>query len=110
VNVFSLLRSLDVALKTNDKASIQDALEPLDQALNQVNLMRAEIGGRVNVLNYTADGIHKSTVDNKALTSQIEDADMFQTMADLTKSDTTLKGTLETSNRVLGLNLLDYLK
>ena len=110
VNVFSLLRSLDVALKTNDKASIQDALEPLDQALNQVNLMRAEIGGRVNVLNYTADGIHKASVDNKTLTSQIEDADMFQTMADLTKSDTTLKGTLETSNRVLGLNLLDYLK
>lgn len=110
VNVFSLLRSLDVALKTNDKASIQDALEPLDQALNQVNLMRAEIGGRVNVLNYTADGIHKSSVDNKTLTSQIEDADMFQTMADLTKSDTTLKGTLETSNRVLGLNLLDFLR
>ena len=110
VNVFSLLRSLDVALKTNDKASIQDALEPLDQALNQVNLMRAEIGGRVNVLNYTTDGIHKSSVDNKSLTSQIEDADMFQTMSDLTKSDTTLKGTLETSNRVLGLNLLDFLK
>jgi flagellar hook-associated protein 3 FlgL len=110
VNVFSLLRSLDVALKTNDKASIQDALEPLDQALNQVNLMRAEIGGRVNVLNYTAEGIHKFSVDNKTLTSQIEDADMFQTMADLTKSDTTLKGTLETSSRVMGLNLLDFLR
>lgn len=110
VNIFSLLRSLDVALKTNDKASIQDALEPLDQALNQVNLMRAEIGGRVNVLNYTTDGIHKNTVDNKALTSQIEDADLFQTMAELNKSDTTLKGTLETSNRVLGLNLLDFLR
>ena len=110
VNIFSLLRSLDVALKSNDKASVQDALEPLDQALNQVNLMRAEIGGRVNVLNYTTDGIHKNSVDNKALTSQIEDSDLFQTMAELSKSDTTLKGTLETSNRVLGLNLLDFLR
>ncbi len=72
--------------------------------------MRAEIGGRVNVLNYTADGIHKFSVDNKTLTSQIEDADMFQTMADLTKSDTTLKGTLETSSRVMGLNFLDFLR
>lgn len=110
VNIFTLVRSLDVALKSNDKLSIQDTLEPLDQALNQINLIRAEIGGRLNVLNASADGIHKSTVDNKALTSQIEDSDLFQTMTDLTKADTTLKGTLETSHRVLGMNLLDFLK
>ena len=110
VNIFTLVRSLDVALKSNDKLSIQDNLEPLDQALNQINLIRAEIGGRLNVLNSTADGIQKSVVDNKSLTSQIEDADLFQTMTDLTKADTTLKGTLETSHRVLGMNLLDFLK
>lgn len=110
VNIFSLLQSLDVALKTNDKAAIQDALEPLDQALNQVNLMRAEIGGRVNVLQTAAEGIHKQTVDNKALTSQMEDADLFQTMTDLSKADTTLRGTLETSQRVIGQNLLDFIK
>ena len=110
VNIFGLVRSLDVALKSNDKLSIQDTLEPFDQALNQINLIRAEIGGRLNVLNSTADGIQKSVVDNKSLTSQIEDADLFQTMADLSKSDTALKGTLETSQRVLGLNLLDFLK
>lgn len=110
VNIFSLLRGLDVALKTNDKFAIQDSLEPLDQALNQVNLMRAEIGGRVNVLNAATDIIHKQTVDNKSLTSNIEDADLFQTMTDLTKSDSTLKGTLETSSRVMGLNLLDFMK
>ena len=110
VNVFSLMRSLDVALKTNDKYAIQDALEPLDQALNQVNLMRAEIGGRVNVLQSSSDGIHKQTVDNKSITSQIEDADLFQTMTELTKADTALKGTLETSSKVIGQNLLDFIK
>lgn len=110
VNIFNLLRSLDVALKSDDKFTIQDCIEPLDQALNQVNLLRAEIGGRVNVLQQSADAIHKQVVDNKSLTSQIEDADMFQTMTDLSKADTTLKGTLETSNRVMGMNLLDFLK
>jgi flagellar hook-associated protein 3 FlgL len=110
VNIFSLMQSLDVALKTNDKFAIQDALEPLDQALNQVNLMRAEIGGRVNVLNSAAEGIHKQTVDNKSITSQIEDADLFETMTQLSKADTALKGTLETSSKVIGLNLLDFIK
>ena len=31
-------------------------------------------------------------------------------LADLSKADTALKGTLETSHRVLGMNLLDFLK
>lgn len=110
VNIFSLIRSLDVALKTNDKFAIQDILEPLDQALNQVNLVRAEIGGRVNQLNATLDGIQKSVVDNKSLTSQIEDADLFQTMSELSKADTTLKGTLETASRIQNTSLLNFLK
>jgi flagellar hook-associated protein 3 FlgL len=110
VNIFNLVQSLNVALKTNDKASIQDALEPLDQALNQVNLMRAEIGGRVNVLNSSNEGIQKQTVDSKSISSQIEDADLFSTMTEMNKADTALKGTLETSNRVIGMTLLDFLK
>ncbi len=110
VNIFSLIRSLDVALKTNDKLAIQDALEPLDQALNQISLVRAEIGGRVNQLSVTGDALQKSIIDNKTVTSQIEDADMFQTMSNLTKTDTTLKGTLETSSRMLNNSLLNFLK
>lgn len=110
VNIFSLIRGLDIALKTNDKLTIQDALEPIDQALNQINLVRAEIGGRVNQLTAASEALQKAGVDNKTLTSQIEDADLFQTMSDLSKTDTTLKGTLETSSRMLNTSLLDFLK
>lgn len=110
VNIFSLMRSLDVALKTNDKLAIQEALEPLDQALNQISVVRAEVGGRVNQLNMTADGLQKTIIDNKSLTSQIEDADLFQTMSDLSKTDTTLKGSLETASKMLDMSLLNFLK
>jgi len=110
VNIFSLISGLDAALKTNDKITIQGALEPLDQALDQINLVRAEIGGRVNQLNAAADAIQKSVVDTKSLNSQLEDADLFQTMSELSKSDTALKGTLETSSRVLSRSLLDFLR
>lgn len=110
VNIFKLMHGLGMALKTNDKLSIQEALEPLDQALNQINLVRAEIGGRTNQLNAASEGIQKAVIDNKSLTSQIEDADLFQTMSDLSKSDTALKGTLETSSRILNRSLLDFLK
>ncbi len=110
VNIFNIMQGLEVALKTNDKFGIQDALEPLDQALNQINLARAEIGGRVNQLNASSDGNQKTIIDNKVNNSQVEDADLFQVMTDLNKSDTTLKATLETSGKLVNMSLLDFLR
>ncbi len=110
VNIFSLISGLDAALKTNDREGIQDALEPLDQALSQINLARADIGGRVNQLNATAEGIQKNVIDNKTVNSQVEDADLFQVMTDLNRSDAALKGSLETSHKLLSMSLLDFLK
>ena len=110
MNIFNLMQGLEVALRTNDKYGIQDALEPLDQALTQINLARAEIGGRVNQLNASSDGNQKTIVDNKVNNSMVEDADLFQVMTDLNKSDTTLKATLETSSKLVNMSLLDFLR
>ena len=110
VNIFSLMTTLEASLKTNDKIGIQSVLEPLDQALNQINLARAEIGGRLNQMNATSDGIQKTIVDNKAQNSLIEDADLFKVMTDLNKSDASLKATLETSNKIMNQSLLDFLR
>ncbi len=110
VNIFAIIGGLDAALKSNDKTGIQDALEPLDQALNQINLARAEIGGRVNQLNATSEGIQRNIVDNKVTNSQLEDADLFQVMTELNRSDTALKGTLESSHKLMSMSLLDFLK
>lgn len=110
VNLFSLIGGLDASLRANDREGIQDALEPLDQALNQINLARAEIGGRVNQMNATVDGIQRNITDNKVANSQLEDADLFQVMTDLNKTDTALRGSLETSHKLLNMSLLDFLK
>ncbi|MBC7457737.1 MAG: flagellar hook-associated protein FlgL [Bdellovibrionaceae bacterium] len=109
-NVFSLITTLEAALRTNDKIAIQSVLEPLDQALNQINLARAEVGGRLNQMNATSDGIQKTIVENKAQNSLIEDADLFKVMTDLNKSDTALKATLETSSKMMNQSLLDFLR
>lgn len=110
VNLFSMMRGLEVALRTNDKLGIQESLEPLDAALNQINMSRAEVGGRVSQMNATQEGIQKQIVDSKTQNSLIEDADAFETLSNLSKSDSTLKGILETSGKVSQLSLLDFLK
>jgi len=110
VNIFMTMMGLEAALRTNDKLAIQDALDPLDQAINQINMARAEVGGRSAQLAATSDNIQKQVVENKSQNSQIEDADIFETMSNLNKQDTALKSILETSGKISQLSLLDFLR
>lgn len=110
INVFKVLKGLEISLKANDKQGIQDSLEQVDQALNQVVLARADVGSRLTGLNLTMDTLQKAVVDNKTLASQLEDADVFQVVSDINKTDATLKATLETSGKMIQPTLLDFLK
>lgn len=110
MNVFNVLKGLEIAMKANDKEMIQGAVESLDVVLNQVIMARSELGSRINSLNQVFDGLQKSTVDNKSFTSQLEDADMFQVISDINKTDTTMKATLESSSKMLSQSLMDFLR
>lgn len=110
VNVFQTVMGLEAALRTDDKVGVQESLESLDQALTQINLARAEVGGRINQLVATGEGIQRGLVDNKAYNSQIEDADVFQVMTEINKSNQTLEATLSTSQKFMSQSLLDFLR
>lgn len=110
VNVFQTLKNLEISLKTNDKEGVQAALDTMDQAISQVVLARSEIGSRIMAVNNTMDSLQKAVVDNKVTASQLEDADAFQVISDINKTDSTLKATLETSGKLIQPSLLDFLR
>lgn len=110
VNVFSALRSLEVSLRANDKDGVQEALDTLDQAISQVVLARSETGARIMAINSTMDSLQKAVVENKITASQLEDADVFQVVSDINKTESTLKATLETSGKLIQPSLLDFLR
>jgi len=110
VNVLRVIKDFEISLRTDDKAEIQNSIDQLDAALNQIIQARAQVGARVQTVNQTQESLQKSLVDNKVLQSQIEDADLFQTVSDITKTDSTLRATLETSGRLVQSSLLDFLK
>ena len=110
VNLFQTMTELETALRADDTKGIQSTLGSLDKALNQINLARADIGGRLNQMTATSDGIQKSIVENKSQNSLTEDADLFKVMTDLSKSDSALKATLETSSKIAHQSLLDFLR
>jgi len=110
INVLRTLSDFAVGLKVDDKSTIQESIDNLDQAISQVVQARAQVGSRVTALNSTADSLHKLTVENKATASQLEDADLFQVVSDIQKAESTMKATLETSGKVIQPSLLDFIK
>ncbi len=110
INILQTLKDFEIGLRTNDKAEIQSAIDNVDASLSQVVNARAQVGSRVSALNAATDSLQKAVVDSKSTASQLEDADLFEVMTDMTKTDSTLKATLETSGKVMNLSLLDFIK
>jgi flagellar hook-associated protein 3 FlgL len=109
-NVLRALKDFEVALQTNDKAEIQAAIDSMDSAISQIVNARAQVGARVSSLNAATDSLQKAIVDNKTAASQLEDADLFEVVSDMNKTESTLKATLETSGKTMNMSLLDFLR
>jgi flagellar hook-associated protein 3 FlgL len=110
VNVFQVLKGLEISLKTNDKFGIQNAMDMIDQSVSQVVLGRSDVGSRVMAINGTMDSLQKAVVDNKIVASQLEDSDVFKLVSDINKTDAALKATLDTSGKMVQPSLLDFLR
>lgn len=110
INVLKVLKDFEVALKVNDKEDIQTAIDNLDVAIAQIINARAQVGSRITTVNAVTDSLQKAIVDNKTVASNLEDADLFQVVSDMNKADTTLRATLETSNKLMNQSLMDFIK
>jgi len=109
-NLFKVLKDLETALRTNDKQAVQESLDVLDDALSQVVLTRSQVGSRGMVLDSFMMTLEKAKVDNKITISSLEDADLFSTVSDITKTENTLQATLQTSGKLIQPSLLDFLR
>lgn len=110
INLFRALKDFEVSLRTNDKAGIQDSLNQLDEALSQVVLARAQIGSRSMRLDNLMATTEKAKVENQTAISSLEDADIFSTVSDINKTESTLQATLQTSGKLIEKSLMDFLR
>lgn len=110
INIFKVLTDLEVGLRTNDKATIQDTLDELDQAISQVVLARSQVGSRVTALNNLFESLQKGKVDTQGMISNQEDADVFKVVSDINQKEGTLQATMQTSSKLMQHSLLDFLR
>ena len=110
INILQALKNFEIGLKVNDKAVLQESIDQIDFSISQVIHARAQVGSRLQGVNHTQEALQKAVIDNKMTASLAEDADVYQLVSDMAKTDSTLKATLETSGKVMQPSLLDFLK
>lgn len=110
VNLFKVTKDLMIALRTNDKAGVQDSLDQMDEAIGQVVLARAQVGSRSTAVDGLLQSLERSKVDDQTAISQHEDADVFSTVSDINKTESTLQATLQTSGKMIQPSLLNFLR
>lgn len=110
LNLFRIFKNLEISLHANDKAGVQDSIDEIDDALQQVILSRSQVGSRGMILDQLMSTLEKAKVGNQAAISDLEDADIFSTVSDINKTESTLQATLQTSGKLIQTSLLDFLR
>jgi flagellar hook-associated protein 3 FlgL len=110
VNVFDVLSDLEVSLRANDKGGVQESLDRIDEALAQVVLTRSQMGSRMSTMQASLENLQKAKIEGKTLVSNLEDADTFELVSDINRTESTLKAALQTSGKLIQPSLLDFLR
>lgn len=93
-----------------DKTGVQESLEVLDEAISQVVLSRSQIGSRVMTLNTAKETLTQGKLESKNTISNLEDADIYEVVSNINKTEDTLKATLATSGKLMTPSLMDFLR
>jgi flagellar hook-associated protein 3 FlgL len=104
------LRDLSNALGANDVAGITAALPALEAASDALGGLLGETGARVNQYESIRTQTANATVDTKARRSMLYDIDIADASANFAQAQTAYQAALTAANRVLNLNVLDYLR
>lgn len=109
INLFSSLKGLEIALRTDDKTGVQESLDTIDNAIKQIIMSRAQVGARASTINGLLETMEKNKVTDQINISLHEDADVFSTVSDINKTESTLQATLQTSGKLMMPSLLSFL-
>ncbi len=107
VSVFAVLDSLETALRSDDSSQISAQLTTLDQALNQMNQSRAETGLIMNRMDTADATLEQSEFGLTKRSADITDADVFETLSQLTQLGTTLQQALSVARTTLNMGGLE---
>jgi flagellar hook-associated protein 3 FlgL len=89
---------------------VGDSLEDLDRALERIGEVRAQVGGRLQAIDQSADLLADQSISLTAEISGLRDVDLTEALSSLTNLLTGLDASQQAYTRLQGLSLFNYLR
>lgn len=109
----SMIKCFDdliTALNTGDNKAVSGMLDEIDNQVNNVLRVRADVGARQNRLDLTANRAEDDNINFTKLMSLNEDADMAETIMNLKNEENVYNASLAGGARIIQPSLVDFLK
>jgi flagellar hook-associated protein 3 FlgL len=110
VDIFDMLVSLKRALDDNDGKVLEQRLQDLDNAFEQVLNKRAAIGAARKELEDQLDKVRDREFNNTKQLSDLEDLNFPAAVMEMNLADVRNKASLDTSARMIQPSLLNFLR
>ena len=101
---------LITALDAGDHATVGNMLSNIDNDINNVLRIRADIGARSNRLELSSNRLDSDTTNFTKLMSENEDVDMVETIINLLNEENVYKASLSGGARIIQPSLVDFLR
>lgn len=109
-NMFAQLEALATALENDDAVLVQGLLEKFDATIDRLVGLRTRIGSLTNSAD-SSEVVHEADNVNFAeRKSKVQDADIADLFANITKQQGILKATYQSAHGTINQNLLDFLR
>ena len=103
VEAFGLTGQADTA------STLSTQLTDIDNALNVTLSSRAAVGASINTLSAVQSQVTTESTDNTAVKSGLEDVNVAAATSQFTETETALQAAFETTTRLEGKTLFDYI-
>lgn len=102
--------SLVTALDSGDHTAVNNMLTYLDNDINNLLRIRADVGARQNRLDLTANRLDSDTTNFTKLMSENEDVDMAETIINLQNEENVYRASLGGGAKIIQPSLVDFLR
>jgi flagellar hook-associated protein 3 FlgL len=109
-DVFAVLDTLETELIAGNATGITNQITPLENAIDNINTIRAQNAGDYQRLEATESHYAYFKVNMQDLMSRTEDADIAAAIVDFQAQQTAYESTLATSSMIMQKSLIDFLR
>lgn len=110
LDLFSMLKDFETAIRNNDRDAMDEGLEKLEQGADQVRRLRGRMGNNAWRIERAGEHLSEASIEFQKIISSYEDADVLDVFSKLVQQETAFEAALNVTTRIARLSILDFMK